>query len=275
MVGDTRWRAGIKSASSVSMCPRSPTRIRSRGSSSRPIVCLESREHALEERLESLVVGEELISIGMNISVTWACMPWGRATSVPRRGPGLRSIRPLPSDPDPTGLPHVTRDFVDAQSGGTESVRGRAQSQSQPSLRCVPIGTLGASSSPKTIVRHESSAWIAKSYGATQGMTRFVERRDRPMTNLQLTFRNLARSEAVAAHAERQAEKLLTFCHRITSCRVAIEAPHRHHHGGPYRVRIDLALPGHEIAVTNSPTSASSSDIHSAIDAASSKRNAG
>jgi cold shock CspA family protein len=40
----------------------------------------------------------------------------------------------------------------------------------------------------------------------------------------------------------------------IVSCRVSVEAPHRHHHHGQhYRVRIDLGVPGDHIVVARSP----------------------
>jgi ribosome-associated translation inhibitor RaiA len=88
------------------------------------------------------------------------------------------------------------------------------------------------------------------------------------MNTVQLTFRGLERSEAVAEHVSRQADKLSTFCGRITSCRVAIEAPHRHQHAGHgYRVRIDLAVPGDELVVTNHALAEASTDVHAAVDA--------
>ena len=43
------------------------------------------------------------------------------------------------------------------------------------------------------------------------------------------------------------AAKLEEFFSRITSCRVVVEAPHRHHKSGElFHVRIDLGVPGHE-----------------------------
>lgn len=85
---------------------------------------------------------------------------------------------------------------------------------------------------------------------------------------LQMTFRNLDRSDAARRQVERHMEKLTTFCDRITSCRVAIEAPHRHHHlGSAYRVRIDLAVPGGELVVSSIGGTVSA-DLHAAIDTA-------
>ncbi len=49
-------------------------------------------------------------------------------------------------------------------------------------------------------------------------------------------------------------EKLESFCDRITSCRVIVEAPHRHHHKGKaFQVRIDLSAPGREIVINRAP----------------------
>ena len=62
---------------------------------------------------------------------------------------------------------------------------------------------------------------------------------------LQVTFRNMKHSPQVEDWIRAEAEKLETFYHRITACRVAIEVPHRHHKKGkPIHIRIDLTLPG-------------------------------
>src|SRR5262249_59757507 len=46
------------------------------------------------------------------------------------------------------------------------------------------------------------------------------------------------------------AEKLDSYYENIMRCRVVVEAPVRHQgHGGPYTVRIDLTVPGNELAV--------------------------
>jgi ribosome-associated translation inhibitor RaiA len=47
-----------------------------------------------------------------------------------------------------------------------------------------------------------------------------------------------------------KAAKLDRFSDHITSCRVMIEAPHRRHWQGTlFHVRLDLTLPGGELAV--------------------------
>ncbi|MGB1547306.1 MAG: HPF/RaiA family ribosome-associated protein, partial [Alphaproteobacteria bacterium] len=64
-------------------------------------------------------------------------------------------------------------------------------------------------------------------------------------TPLQISFRNMDPSEAVEANVREKAEKLERFFDRITSCRVVIEAPHRHHHKGKlYNVLTPAGDPG-------------------------------
>lgn len=71
----------------------------------------------------------------------------------------------------------------------------------------------------------------------------------------QITFRGMDPSPAVQARIQEHAEKLARFYDRIMSCRVVVQAPHRHQHKGRlYEVRIDLKVPGHEIAVTRDPS---------------------
>src|ERR1700687_3815861 len=71
---------------------------------------------------------------------------------------------------------------------------------------------------------------------------------------LQVTFRNMKHSTQVEDWIRAEAEKLETFYHRITGCRVAVEVPHRHHKKGkPLHIRIDLTLPGKEIVIKRVP----------------------
>lgn len=70
-------------------------------------------------------------------------------------------------------------------------------------------------------------------------------------SQLQITFRDLPKSEAIENTIREKAAKLSSFYDRITSCRVMVEAPHRHHNKGrQYHVRIDLIVPGQELVVT-------------------------
>src|SRR3569623_1666265 len=67
---------------------------------------------------------------------------------------------------------------------------------------------------------------------------------------VQITVRHMSLSEAAAAAIRDKAAKLDTFCDRIMSSRVLVEAPHRsQQHGMLYNVRIDLTLPCAELVV--------------------------
>ena len=69
---------------------------------------------------------------------------------------------------------------------------------------------------------------------------------------LQITLRNIMKSEAVEAVIRKKAAKLERFHNRIVSCRVAVEIPARHkHQGKEFVVRIDLKVPGSEIVVNH------------------------
>lgn len=72
---------------------------------------------------------------------------------------------------------------------------------------------------------------------------------------LQTTFRNMDASPAVTARVQEEADKLGRYFGRITSCRVIVEAPHRHHlHGESFHIRIELRVPGQELVVAHEPT---------------------
>ena len=67
---------------------------------------------------------------------------------------------------------------------------------------------------------------------------------------LKITFRNMEPSKAIEDNIREKAAKLDSFYDRIMSCRVTVEAPHRHHHKGKaYQVRIDLTVPGDELVI--------------------------
>lgn len=71
---------------------------------------------------------------------------------------------------------------------------------------------------------------------------------------LQITFRNMEPSAAMEQNIRERAEKLDLFYDQIMSCRVMVEAQHKHHHqGNTYHARIDLKVPGEEIAVSRDP----------------------
>jgi cold shock CspA family protein len=61
-------------------------------------------------------------------------------------------------------------------------------------------------------------------------------------------------SDAIEAVVREKAAHLDNFADHIMSCRVVVEPAGKHHlHGNLYEVRIDLTLPGEEIAVTGEP----------------------
>jgi len=71
---------------------------------------------------------------------------------------------------------------------------------------------------------------------------------------LKITFRNMPPSKAVETNIREKAAKLDSFYERIMSCRVAVEAPHRHHRKGKaYQVRIDITVPGGELVIGRAP----------------------
>ena len=84
---------------------------------------------------------------------------------------------------------------------------------------------------------------------------------------LQVTFRDMEPSRGIEQVIRDKAAKLDQFHDRITSCRVVVAAPHRHHHKGRlYNVRIDLTVPGAELVVNRDSSQASAHhDIQVAI----------
>lgn len=67
---------------------------------------------------------------------------------------------------------------------------------------------------------------------------------------LQITIRDVEKSDALETHIRDKAKKLDEFFDHIMSCRVVVEMPHKHHHQGKqFNVRIDLGVAGGEIVV--------------------------
>jgi ribosomal subunit interface protein len=84
---------------------------------------------------------------------------------------------------------------------------------------------------------------------------------------LQITFRHMDSSDAVAARIRERAEELERFFDRVMSCRVVVECRHpRHQQGNLFRIRVDLKVPGREIVVGRDPaTHHAHEDIYVAI----------
>lgn len=67
---------------------------------------------------------------------------------------------------------------------------------------------------------------------------------------VQITFRHMETSAAVETRVRDLANHLGVFSDRITSCRVVVDSPHRHHHQGKvFNVKVQLALPGEDVVV--------------------------
>ena len=69
-------------------------------------------------------------------------------------------------------------------------------------------------------------------------------------TALNISFHDVARSEALETHIREKVETLEHLYPRLMRCNVTIEKPHRHkHQGNAFNVRIDLHVPGDEIVI--------------------------
>jgi len=72
---------------------------------------------------------------------------------------------------------------------------------------------------------------------------------------IQITFRNMEPSREAEEWIRSEAVKLDEFYNRIMACRVVVELPSRHRRfGSRYHIRIDLTLPGGELAVKREPS---------------------
>lgn len=71
---------------------------------------------------------------------------------------------------------------------------------------------------------------------------------------VEITFREIERSEAVEARVRDWVEKLERVYDRITRCEVTIDTPHRHHRKGrQFSVRVRLTVPQGEIVASHDP----------------------
>lgn len=68
---------------------------------------------------------------------------------------------------------------------------------------------------------------------------------------LQIVVRNLPHSESLETRVRENVAKLEEFHPRIVSCRVTIEESRKHHcQGRRFQVRVDMRVPGKEIAAS-------------------------
>ena len=71
---------------------------------------------------------------------------------------------------------------------------------------------------------------------------------------LQISFRNMDRSETVEAKVRERAARLESYFNHISSCRVVIEAPERRRRKGKlYHVRVEIGVPGTELVANRHP----------------------
>ena len=69
---------------------------------------------------------------------------------------------------------------------------------------------------------------------------------------VQITSSDFSLTESVQADIRTKAAKLDTYYDHIIGCKVVVEAPvHHHHKGGPFKVRIELSVPGKDLVVNH------------------------
>ncbi len=67
-----------------------------------------------------------------------------------------------------------------------------------------------------------------------------------------ITFRGMEPSAAADARIRQRIAQLGKLHHRITACRVTVEAPHRHHaQGRLFRVAVDVVVPEAELVASH------------------------
>ena len=84
---------------------------------------------------------------------------------------------------------------------------------------------------------------------------------------LEIRFRQMDASLAIEARIREKAAELERLSDRITGCRVIVEKEHRHRHkGNLFRVRVEIDVPGKELAVTHTgPRDHAHEDVYVAI----------
>ena len=86
---------------------------------------------------------------------------------------------------------------------------------------------------------------------------------------LQISLHGIEPSDALYNAIRKRAEKLERYFDRIISCRVVLELGDRHkRHGRQFTARIDLKVPGDEIAITREHDEKLEIALRDAFDAA-------
>ncbi len=74
------------------------------------------------------------------------------------------------------------------------------------------------------------------------------------MNPIQITFRGMSTSEALAEHIQGEYEKLVQLHHRISSAHAVVEQAHRSQQKGRhFQCHLTLHVPGKSLAVTRDP----------------------
>lgn len=86
-------------------------------------------------------------------------------------------------------------------------------------------------------------------------------------TPLEILFVDIPASPAAEARIRKRVARLERRFDGITSCHVYVAEPHRHHRKGKsFEVRVEVRVPGAELAVTNKPGNAHAhEDVYVAI----------
>jgi len=86
---------------------------------------------------------------------------------------------------------------------------------------------------------------------------------------LQISLHGVAHSDALAKAIRNRAQKLERYYNHLMSCRVVLELGARHQRKGrQYNVRLDLKVPGGELAVTREHDEDLQAALRDAFDAA-------
>ena len=89
-------------------------------------------------------------------------------------------------------------------------------------------------------------------------------------TTPHIVWRGLDSSAALEQHIRHEVEQMDKAYRRISSCRVVVERPHRHHrHGGHFHIKIEMSVPGRRLTVSRNPAEKKESeDAYAAVNGA-------
>ena len=86
---------------------------------------------------------------------------------------------------------------------------------------------------------------------------------------LTIAAHDLELTEPIEAVIREKATKLERFNGRVIGCHVTVQGPPKHHrNGGPFAVRIDLTVPGHEYVINQKEAPDLNVAVREAFDAA-------